>query len=119
MPQWNAHNRTRIFFICNLNELFSGGRNQFFGEIHKVDLAGLKRDEVAIVLVIGLLIVFLKAGDRSRYPVTQALADSSLCAILDEHVERSIALNVIWPSGRNLPPKLRVFIDFLHEHLKC
>lgn len=52
------------------------------------------------------------------FSVTQALADGSLCTILDEHVERSIALNVIWPSGRNLPPKLRVFIDFLHEHLQ-
>ncbi|CAB3808199.1 HTH-type transcriptional regulator PgrR [Paraburkholderia ultramafica] len=51
------------------------------------------------------------------FSVTQALADGSLCAILDNHVERVIALNVIWPSGGNLPPKLRVFIDFLHEHL--
>ncbi|MDQ0625989.1 LysR family transcriptional regulator [Paraburkholderia graminis] len=51
------------------------------------------------------------------FSVTQALADGSLCTILDDHVERVIALNVIWPSGGTLPPKLRVFIDFLHEHL--
>jgi DNA-binding transcriptional LysR family regulator len=31
--------------------------------------------------------------------------------------ERVIALYVMWPSGGNLPPKLRVFIDYLHQHL--
>ena len=51
------------------------------------------------------------------FSVTQALADGSLCAILDNHVEQVIALNVIWPSGENVPPKLRVFIDYLHQHL--
>jgi DNA-binding transcriptional LysR family regulator len=51
------------------------------------------------------------------FSVTQALASGSLRTILDVHVERLIALNVVWPSGRSLPPKLRVFIDFLHAHL--
>ncbi|WGS54309.1 LysR family transcriptional regulator [Paraburkholderia sp. D15] len=52
------------------------------------------------------------------FSVKQALADGSLCTILDEQVERVIALNVIWPSGGNLAPKLRVFIDYLHSHFQ-
>lgn len=53
------------------------------------------------------------------FSVTRALQEGSLQSILDDHIEREIALNVVWPSGRNLSPKLRVFIDFLHAHLNA
>ena len=53
------------------------------------------------------------------FSVALALASGSLRTILDDQVERAIALNVIWPSARSMPPKLRVFIDFLHAHLNA
>ena len=49
------------------------------------------------------------------FSIRAALADGSLCTVLDEHVEQVIDLSVIWPTSRTLPPRLRVFIDFLAE----
>lgn len=47
------------------------------------------------------------------FSVQKALADGQLRTVLDDHVERSVSLHVVWPSGRYMTPKLRVFIDFL------
>lgn len=47
-----------------------------------------------------------------------ALADGSLCSVLDAHLlPRASTFRVLWPSGRHLTPRLRVFIDFLVERM--
>lgn len=50
-----------------------------------------------------------------EFSVQRALVDGSLRVILDGHVERVTELNIIWPAGRTLAPRLRVFIDFLAD----
>ncbi|CPR19979.1 LysR family transcriptional regulator [Brenneria goodwinii] len=51
------------------------------------------------------------------FSVKAALAGGLLRTVLDEYVARTVSLHVVWPSGRYLTPKLRVFIDFLSERV--
>ncbi|HTD04736.1 LysR family transcriptional regulator [Undibacterium sp.] len=49
--------------------------------------------------------------------VGDALANGSLQTVLDAHLSTTDIFSVLWPSSRQLSPKLRVFVDFLCEHL--
>lgn len=42
-----------------------------------------------------------------------ALIDGSLVAVMDDWLEHSGEFRILWPAGRQMPPKLRVFVDFL------
>ncbi|MCW0450732.1 hypothetical protein NB706_003566 [Xanthomonas sacchari] len=46
-----------------------------------------------------------------------ALAAGRLQSVLDAHLTDGGAFFVVWPSRRQLSPKLRVFVDFLAERL--
>lgn len=41
------------------------------------------------------------------------LAAGTLRTVLDDYVDRTITFRLLWPSGRHLTPRLRVFIDFM------
>ena len=51
------------------------------------------------------------------FAAADGIADGSLCSVLDDHVDRTIGLRVLWPSSRHWTPRLRVFIDFLVERV--
>jgi len=51
------------------------------------------------------------------YAVRAQLADGSLVAVLRDFTADRIPFRALWPSGRMTPPKVRVFVDFLHQHL--
>ena len=51
------------------------------------------------------------------FAVRQALQSNQLMAVLDEHITAHGRFSVLWPSRRHLLPKLRVFVDFLAEHM--
>lgn len=52
------------------------------------------------------------------FAVRHALADGRLRTVLDAHlVPRPDGFNVLWPSGRHMSPKLRVFIDFVTDRM--
>lgn len=51
------------------------------------------------------------------FSMGNALVDGQLRTVLAGYVQRSISLHVVWPSGRYVTPKLRVFIDFLSERI--
>ncbi|CFQ42957.1 LysR family transcriptional regulator [Yersinia frederiksenii] len=51
------------------------------------------------------------------FSLGSALADGKLRVILNDAVKRRVDLHVVWPSGRFITPKLRVFIDFLSERM--
>ncbi len=52
------------------------------------------------------------------FSVREAVAAGQLRRVLADQTEHQrIAVRVLWPSGRMLPPRLRVFIDFLGERL--
>ncbi len=50
--------------------------------------------------------------------VADALADGRLLTVLDEHVHSCGIFHLLWPSGRHVLPKLRVFIDFVSARLE-
>ncbi len=51
------------------------------------------------------------------FAVERQLADGRLVSILEDSVSDVGTLRVLWPASRYLSPKLRVFVDFLAEHL--
>ena len=58
-------------------------------------------------------IKFLKPDFLAR----EALAAGRLRALLDAQVNGAGRFQALWPSNRNLSPKVRVFVDFLAERL--
>ncbi|MDQ0042128.1 DNA-binding transcriptional LysR family regulator [Variovorax boronicumulans] len=47
----------------------------------------------------------------------QQLEQGRLVTVLDEYNRDHMIFHVLWPSSRHLSPKIRVFVDFIVEHL--
>jgi DNA-binding transcriptional LysR family regulator len=45
-----------------------------------------------------------------------ALATGVLVEVLPQHTEGTGRFQLVWPSNRNLSPKVRVFVDFMGQH---
>jgi DNA-binding transcriptional LysR family regulator len=75
----------------------------------------------AIASAVEPLIALAEAGlgfaNVPDYTVRRQLADGSLVAVLRDFTADRIPFRALWPSGRMTPPKVRVFVDFLHQHL--
>lgn len=52
-----------------------------------------------------------------NFAVRRELTAGTLVSVLDEFIERRGSFYLLWPSGRQVPPKLRVFIDFMLERV--
>lgn len=48
-----------------------------------------------------------------EFAVRDALQAGELVSILPDQVQRTLNIQVVWPSSRHLTPKLRAFIDFV------
>ncbi|UTY59265.1 LysR family transcriptional regulator [Massilia sp. erpn] len=51
------------------------------------------------------------------FAVQQALADGALVTVLDEWTGAASIFWVLWPSNRQLLPRVRAFVDFMAAHL--
>ncbi|CFR08816.1 LysR family transcriptional regulator [Yersinia kristensenii] len=51
------------------------------------------------------------------FSMGNALVEGKLRTLLDGYMKRTVSLHVVWPSGRYITPKLRVFIDFISERV--
>lgn len=49
--------------------------------------------------------------------VRRQLEQGSLVTVLDDYNKECMTFHVLWPSSRHLSPKIRVFVDFVVEHL--
>lgn len=49
--------------------------------------------------------------------IRDELEAGTLVPVLGEHVGTPVECHVVWPPTRHIPPKLRVFIDYIAEHL--
>ncbi|MCP5853954.1 LysR substrate-binding domain-containing protein, partial [Klebsiella pneumoniae] len=47
------------------------------------------------------------------FMVRQAIERGELVSVLDAHVDHQGTFHLLWPSSKQLAPKLRVFIDFM------
>jgi DNA-binding transcriptional LysR family regulator len=52
----------------------------------------------------------------SDFTVRDAIANGTFVTVLDSYTTSPNTLHLLWPSGRNIAPKLRAFIDFMSEH---
>jgi len=52
-----------------------------------------------------------------EFSIRRQLADGALKSVLEDCVSHSVTFRVLWPSTRQLSPKVRVFVDFLAENL--
>jgi DNA-binding transcriptional LysR family regulator len=51
------------------------------------------------------------------FAIRERLASGELITVLEQFASSEGTFRVMWPSGKRIAPKLRVFIDFLAEHL--
>lgn len=49
--------------------------------------------------------------------VQDALQCGQLITVLDDYVDREVVFWILWPASRYASPKLRVFIEYISEHL--
>ncbi|MGF7050928.1 DNA-binding transcriptional LysR family regulator [Bosea sp. OAE752] len=65
----------------------------------------------------GSTIAGLGIGCIPDFLARDPLAKGELHTLLDEHIDAPGHFSLIWPSSRNLSPKVRVFVDFIGERL--
>jgi DNA-binding transcriptional LysR family regulator len=51
------------------------------------------------------------------FAVRRQVAEGSLVRILGEYIEHIGVVSAVWPSSQHRSPKLRVFVDYMAEHL--
>jgi DNA-binding transcriptional LysR family regulator len=51
------------------------------------------------------------------FAVRRQVAEGTLVRVLGDHMEFSGAFRAVWPSSRQMSPKLHVFVDFMAENL--
>jgi DNA-binding transcriptional LysR family regulator len=51
------------------------------------------------------------------FTVRAQLAQGSLVAVLQPYLDSPQVFRALWPSGRQISPKARVFIDYLSQYL--
>jgi DNA-binding transcriptional LysR family regulator len=52
------------------------------------------------------------------FAIKEALAAGRLKIVLDRHMTRSTVFWILWPSSKQMTPKVRAFVDFAVEHFK-
>lgn len=52
------------------------------------------------------------------FSIKEALAMGTLQTVLDRHMTQTAAFWILWPSSKQMTPKVRVFVDFVVEHFK-
>lgn len=52
------------------------------------------------------------------FAVQRELAAGQLISLLNEHTQQQTGFWLLWPASRHMPPRLRVFIDFLVEQFQ-
>ena len=65
----------------------------------------------------GATVAGLGIGCMPDFLARGPLARGELCTLLDEWTGQPGHFSLIWPSNRNLSPKVRVFVDFIGERL--
>jgi DNA-binding transcriptional LysR family regulator len=67
--------------------------------------------------LLGAVVAGFGIGFMPDFLVRDSLASRALVPVLDAHTIAPGQFSILWPSSRQLSPKLRVFVDFLCEQL--
>ena len=101
-------------------------REYRFGEIYSLDPDDFPVDGVILkaTMVTNTLdpqVCFAESGLGiacvAEIAVRRQLQQGSLITVLDDFNHDAMVFNVLWPSGRHLSPRIRVFVDFIVENL--
>ncbi|NML31337.1 LysR family transcriptional regulator [Paraburkholderia antibiotica] len=65
----------------------------------------------------GAVIAGFGIGFMPDFLARDALASGALTTVLDDHPIAAGQFSILWPSSRQLLPKLRVFVDFMCAHV--
>jgi DNA-binding transcriptional LysR family regulator len=65
----------------------------------------------------GAVVAGFGIGFMPDFLAQDALASGALVSVLDDHTIAPGQFSILWPSSRQLSPKLRVFVDFMCAHL--
>ncbi|RKP53698.1 LysR family transcriptional regulator [Pararobbsia silviterrae] len=65
----------------------------------------------------GAVIASFGIGFMPDFLACDALASGALVTVLDAYPIAPGQFSIVWPSSRQLSPKLRVFVDFMCEHV--
>ena len=65
----------------------------------------------------GATVAGLGIGCMPDFLARDPLAKGELRTLLNERIDAPGYFSLIWPSNRNLSPKVRVFVDFIGERL--
>jgi DNA-binding transcriptional LysR family regulator len=65
----------------------------------------------------GATIAGLGIGCMPDFLAREPLANGTLRTLLDDRIDGPGQFSLIWPSNRNLSPKVRVFVDFVGDRL--
>lgn len=52
------------------------------------------------------------------FAVKESVADGRLQVVLKSHINEGSTFHIVWPSSRQMAPKIRVFVDFVVENFK-
>lgn len=84
------------------------------GELHEVPAA-------AIANTLEPQVCLAEQGAGLAYvpdiAVRRQLKGGQLVTVLDKQVRQELVFYVLWPSSQHLPSKIRLFVDFIAEHL--
>ncbi|MBO9709169.1 MAG: LysR family transcriptional regulator [Caulobacter sp.] len=67
--------------------------------------------------LIGLAEAGLGLACLPDFAVARSLAEGRLEPVLDDFIATQGVYRALWPSNRHLPPKVRVFVDYMAAHL--
>jgi DNA-binding transcriptional LysR family regulator len=107
--------------VCLQHRFPSTGRYEAWPLLHKGTPAPPVLSQTIVFNTSEVLVDVAKAGlgiaCLPDFMVHEALEKEELVSVLDDHIEHTGCFNILWPSSRHMAPKLRVFIDFVSEHL--
>lgn len=116
-----THPRDLLAHACLQHRFPTTGKLRRWPFIDDPSTADIDLPTVAIATAVEPLIALAEQGlgltCAPDFTVRDQLARGTLISVLDHYVELPSAFRALWPTNRQLSPKVRVFIDFMSEHL--
>ncbi|MDI5929775.1 LysR family transcriptional regulator [Rhizobium leguminosarum] len=100
-------------------------RSRRTGKLYDWDFVddGLLPTEKAVVSELAPLVQLTLLGKGlayfPRYAVRRQLQEGTLVAVLEGYVMKTEQMSGLWPTSRQLSPRVRAMVDFLSERLKA
>lgn len=106
---------------CLLHKFPSTGKFEVWPLRHEVDVPDFDLPQSMICNTTEVMVEVARAGlgitCLPDFMVKRYIETGELVSVLDDYIVHSGMFRVLWPSSKHLSKKLRVFIDYMCEHL--